>query len=50
MEEVHFYRGTIEQYNALVSGGRVNPNGIYCCTLAGGGFKIFLGSVPLVVG
>lgn len=49
MEEIHFYRGTIAQYEDLVRNEKVNPNGIYCCTLPGGGFKLFLGADPLVV-
>lgn len=46
--EVHFYRGTIVEYEDLVRLGRVNQNGLYFCTLSGGGFKLFLGTVPLV--
>lgn len=51
MEEnkIHFYRGTIAQYEDLVRTEGVNPNALYFCTLPEKGFKLFYGTVPLVV-
>lgn len=42
------YKGTLQEYEALLAAGRVDANSLYFCTTTGG-FCIFLGSLPLVL-